>query len=73
MPRASALIPGAPPRGSRPAATVEWLPASKKYGIRCPFCDYKVMRGQSYFHQSTSTERCPHCMEHSVIKLRGVK
>ena len=73
MPRPSAFIPDAPPRGSRPDAGMEWLPASKKYGVQCPFCDYKVMRGRFYFDKNTSTERCPHCMEHYVVKLKGVK
>jgi DNA-directed RNA polymerase subunit RPC12/RpoP len=61
-----------PAKGEAPVAPIVKL-ESGKYGILCPHCDYSVHRTKNYFYKNESTQRCPRCMEHYIVKLKEAK
>ena len=56
-----------PAPGDKPDAKVVRL-ANGKLAITCPHCHWRVLRLDAYFFHDQTTSRCPHCMEHYIVK-----
>jgi DNA-directed RNA polymerase subunit RPC12/RpoP len=61
-----------PERGSVPVAPITRL-SGGRFGIICPHCNWKGIRGPGYFPKNTQNVRCPHCIESYVVKLKEAK
>ena len=66
------FVEARPTKGEAPVAPIVKL-SDGGFGILCPHCDYRVLRKKNYFHQTESTQRCPNCMEHYLVKLKEAK
>ena len=59
-----------PKNHERPTAKAVKL-STGDLGILCPHCDYRVHRKRGYFRRLKQTERCPKCLNHYVVNVKG--